>query len=519
MADRDEQVGNGNRSPDGHPETEPLLTSHGSRDDALKSSAPSTIPSHKTRCTWPWIYVVLACIAVAITAEIGEYLYTAPRVRLFESVSCTRYYLEHDPSVVGPDGSVPESLCKINPVQNEVASVLGWQLFFDSIPAIILPLPFGYLADTYGRKWIFVTAMIGYSLTWSSTLFFVGVMRLPLRYVWFSSVFLVLGGGSAIATTMVTTIVADVVPPNLRSTVFFYRFCAELIAECAIPPVTYLLMRMNVWVPLLAAVGFSVLAITMTLFIPETLPVANPDINGDVPHSPTSPSRGSSLSEPPARSVWFQQARESFAFVTRDKTVAALVFTFLVSKVGRQSVNVLFQYVSKRYGWDLSEAGLLLSLRAGVNIILFTAVLPLIINFVLSQMHVAARDLWIGQASIVLMTVGASVMAVSGTAAFFIVGLVVYTLGTGFPPIIRSLVTYLVESHQESQTSDIARLYALISVLEGIGSLVAGPGMAWAFRVGIGLGGLWLGLPYVFAGILFAIALVTVFSIRVDTKS
>jgi len=169
MTDHDEQLSD--RLRDGNPETEPLLTLDGQRENAVKP--PLSAPSHQTRCTWPWIYVVLACIVVAITSEVGEYLYTAPRVRLFESVSCTRYYLEHDPSVVGPDGSVPESLCKINPVQDEVASVLGWQLFFDSIPAIILPLPFGYLADTYGRKWIFLTAMIGYGLTWASTLFFV----------------------------------------------------------------------------------------------------------------------------------------------------------------------------------------------------------------------------------------------------------------------------------------------------------------------------------------------------------
>ena len=110
----------------------------------------------------------------------------------------------------------------------------------------------------------------------------------------------------------------------------------------------------------------------------------------------------------------------------------------------------------------------------------------------------------------------------------------VYTLGTGFPPIIRSLVTFLVESHHESKTSDVARLYAIISVLEGIGSLLAGPGilaiisvvggigsvlvgpgLAWAFRWGLSLGESWFGLPYLFATILFAIALVTVFSVKV----
>ncbi|KAI0905415.1 hypothetical protein F4823DRAFT_611309 [Ustulina deusta] len=57
--------------------------------------------------------------------------------------------------------------------------------------------------------------MIGYALTWDSTRQ-IEVLHLPLQYIWFSSLFLVIGGGAAIATTIVTTIVADVVPPKLR---------------------------------------------------------------------------------------------------------------------------------------------------------------------------------------------------------------------------------------------------------------------------------------------------------------
>ena len=45
----------------------------------------------------------------------------------------------------------------------------------------------------------------------------------------------------------------------------------------------------------------------------------------------------------------------TFDFATRDAVIASLVLTFLISKVGRQSNNILFQYVSKRYGWELSQ--------------------------------------------------------------------------------------------------------------------------------------------------------------------
>lgn len=81
---------------------------------------------------------------------------------------------------------------------------------------------------------------------------------------------------------------------------------------------------------------------------------------------------------------------------------------------------------------------------------------------------------------------------------------------------MRSLVTFLVESNLENKTNDIGRLYAIISVMEGIGNLIAAPGMAWAFRIGLRWGQEWLGLPFGFAALLFALVLLIVFSVRVS---
>ncbi len=43
----------------------------------------------------------------------------------------------------------------------------------------------------------------------------VGVLKLPLPWIWLSSALFILGGGPAFGTTMLTT-VADVVPPSVR---------------------------------------------------------------------------------------------------------------------------------------------------------------------------------------------------------------------------------------------------------------------------------------------------------------
>ncbi|KAH6648823.1 major facilitator superfamily domain-containing protein [Truncatella angustata] len=464
-------------------EGRPLLSSS---DEVRPSSPTDASPTrHVSRCSWPWIYVISLCIGVAVISDIGESLFAAPRVRLFESVACTDYYSTVDPSLIGRDGQVPERLCKVDPVQDKVASILGWQFFFDSLPAILLPVPFGYLADQYGRKWIMTLAMMGYLLSCAWPLFALGVLHLSLRSVWASSLFFLICGGPTIATTMLTTIVADVVPSDFRSTAFFYRFCADLVAELVAPPVASALMAKSLWSPLLLALAFQAVAVLMmAVAVPETLPVPYAqDHSSETADSQSATSVRQIAGVGTLYEKWQEQVRkasDSFVFLTRDATVAALVFTFMISKVGRQASNILFQYVSKRYGWSLSQAGMLLSLRAAVNIVLFTVILPSIATLALSR--------W---------------------------GLILFTLGTGFPPILRSLVTSLVESHHESKTSDIARLYAVISVVEGIGSLVAAPGMALAFRIGIKLGQEWLGLPFGFAGVLFGLVAIIVFSVKV----
>ncbi|KAK3191539.1 hypothetical protein K4F52_002354 [Lecanicillium sp. MT-2017a] len=457
-------------------ETSALLSHH---QQPANESSPQP-PTHRSSCTWPWLHVVAVCISLAILSDCGETLFAAPRIRFLESIACTRYYTHHDPSLVDRNnGSVPERLCKIDPVQDKVASVMGWQLFFDSIPAILLP-------DS------------------------VGVLDLPLEYAWLSSLFYLIGGGPTTGTAILTTVVADVVPAHLRSTVFFYRFCTDQVADLVVPPIAAVMMAKDTWLPLLVAVGLQLLTVILSLGLPETLPVSDEPVDTD-----SAADTSSVDSNCGKRTTLLKRAKRSFEFITRDKTVASLVFTFLISKVGRQSSNVLFQYVSKRYDWALSQATLLVSLRAGVNIILFTAVLPALTTFVLASKNAAVKDLRIGKASIVLLALGSLILFASQAAAVMIVGLIVTTLGMGFPPIIRSLVTFLVESHHASQTSDVGRLYAVIAAMEGVGSLVAGPGMAWAFRVGISWGRAWLGLPFAVAAFLFASVSVLVFRVKI----
>jgi hypothetical protein len=96
----------------------------------------------------------------------------------------------------------------------------------------------------------------------------------------------------------------------------------------------------------------------------------------------------------------------------------------------------------------------------------------------------------------------------SSKIGFVIFGLVVESLGPGLYPLCRSLATGFVVSQ------DTSKLNTLIGIVETIGSLFAGPLLAWLFEVGVKRGGLLLRLPYFGLAGLFLLCLFGLFFVQ-----
>jgi MFS family permease len=116
----------------------------------------------------PWVLLVVLAVGLIAIVDIGAFLADPPRIRMFEANLCLSYYREHDISVIGADGTIPEQLCKIDAVQQKLAMIFGWQETFDALPGMLLAVPFGTLADRVGRKWIFTASLMGlqFSFAW-----------------------------------------------------------------------------------------------------------------------------------------------------------------------------------------------------------------------------------------------------------------------------------------------------------------------------------------------------------------
>jgi hypothetical protein len=124
-------------------------------------------------------------------------------------------------------------------------------------------------------------------------------------------------------------------------------------------------MKTSVWLPMLIGGGIVIFGTLFIFFIPETLDrgqVYRPSGHGEQESllSPSSVEQEEDEDEAPA-----SFSRKSFSgillrieesrFVFKSPLLCVLAFTFLVRRLDRDSVQLLFQLASKRFNWSLGE--------------------------------------------------------------------------------------------------------------------------------------------------------------------
>lgn len=410
--------------------------------------------------------------------------------------------------------------CKADAVQNELASLGGYLQMFDSIPNLLLALPFGWCADRFGRWPLMFMNLIQLILTASFIQLVAWFWQtISIKRIWTSAFFSILGGGPPISSALYFVVLSDVTPEADRAAVFLRAGAVNVSANLFMPPLAAWLMTINPWIPFLGSTGLLVLAALLYISIPETLNylhLFSPTIS-----HPPSPIVESSPAPPGLNMAnhsisagfgtrWTLEIKEATLFLLNDWRVPALIIPFCGHMLIAAGGQLLLQYVSKRYALTFSTGTLLITIRNGMNVLLLIVIFPYVSTLLMKGYGLSnqRKDLYLARVSQILVAVGWTLLAASPNWPTSVIGLTIASFGQGAMLLVRSFLTSLAPAHH------IGTIYSVISMWDAFGTMVGAPLLAGLYKHGMNLGGGWIGLPFYFIGLSSAFFACILFVVR-----
>ncbi|PWY87875.1 MFS general substrate transporter [Aspergillus sclerotioniger CBS 115572] len=448
------------------------------------------------------IRALVICAAFIFIVDFASELQFAPTNQLLELSVCRSYYRSLDPSNIAPDGTILGKTCKIDVIQREVAMLRGWLGLAQALPGLLLAIPYGLLAQRYGRKLVAALGLSGEIL--ASLWIWLACHYTPRFSSWaiaISAIIRFIGGGSSVMSSMVFALVSSFASSHSRTRVFFYMAVSQMVADLLSPPLSSLLLsRYGPDIPYLMGTPLEMVGYLGIYILP----------NPDPPSDGNSNESDKSEAQPP-RARKATHPKEVFSYLLSPTGLLPLLLAFMVHKLSRQIEELIVQYTTVRFGWTVAQSGYLLSLSAAMHIILACAILPWTHRFLLTiyaRNNAASADLLLAKGSVVFLAAGPLIMGLASHPGMLVLGLMLFIMGTGFRQSVQSYLTGAVPPE------NITLLYTSITVLDALGSLAAAPLLAYTLAAGIQAGGMAMGLPFLLAAGLYTVSGVGVWRVR-----
>ncbi|KAK2593186.1 hypothetical protein QQS21_009115 [Conoideocrella luteorostrata] len=450
-------VGRPEGSPDEH---RPLLGAETSQpnEDGLTDPAATEKPTRP-------LYIITLLLAQIVALQLSNCFIEPAVSELEEAAICREHY---NPLPI-PDPA-NDARCKSEPVQSELSMLQGVELMIALLPGLLTSVLYGLAAEKYGRRPILIICTFGLMLMYPLDLL---VLRfLPVKFIWLVANANYIGGGVHVMMALVYTIVCDVTSETQRSTAFFYVSAATAGTPLVGSPLTYLAMKKGPW---FSGCLSSLSLLVMFLFsfaVPETGRAKGLKSKKMAPNR--GPQESPLLANPTStRSDTVSLPRNGIAALksslSRHRALLPLLVATLFATLGSRANTLLMQFIAKRLSYSWAEASLTLSIKAVTKLVLVLLILPLV-SLKLSQAKVSAsrNNALMARYCIILAALG---------------------------------------------RSNIAIIFSMVSVLENLAVMLAGPGVAFLFQVGLRWGSQWYGLPFMVAGALMGIAAIIVLSV------
>ncbi|EPS41972.1 hypothetical protein H072_4004 [Dactylellina haptotyla CBS 200.50] len=513
-----------NHGPGGHPESEPLarLTQDSDSDSGddltISFKSPPLTPSTPSRTHIeafeimdaplltppPIIYAarnrktVLLCILLEVVLIFSFATTALPFTRIVENAVCQRWYDMHDGAIgnqtlANPGfkrGEVPdESMCKTDEIQAGVVEILGVSDTISTVVALLVMFPSGYLAKIIDRRNFLLLAISETAVAYA-LMGFIGSHPLTFdpRLFWIIPLFDLLGGGFTFFGIMMRTVIAENVPKDELSAVYYKLTGLNILSTFL--GTTFGSWLMGVISPIIVLyLGISlsvVLSVPVVLLLPSTKahkslyedvrdPRQFPDSAGDADDEEASPA-------PPRKKAtlyqrFLEQARSKQNLYADVKTllfeqraVRNALIILLLFMVAR-GVRIPFQtWVSKRYEWTLSKTGIILSFESlmGAGALLLLPFMRNQITNLSKKLYVIIHlppDLLVAMLSLVCQLGSGMILTFTGSQFWFLLSLVVNSPARAFFDGLRS---HVISIGDESHIMLVHMSFVIVEIMSGI---------------------------------------------------
>jgi hypothetical protein len=143
----------------------------------------------------------------------------------------------------------------------------------------------------------------------------------------------------------------------------------------------------------------------------------------------------------------------------------------------------------------------------------FLVFVPLLSSFLIRRLHCTTlkKDLTISRIAAVSGIIGHFLIFIASGPIPLIIGCLFLSLSVPFVVAIISVATSFTPAEH------VATLYTAMSVSQSIGIIIAGPIFAKLYAAGMHMGIEWSGLPFAVAGSLFAVILIPLLFLGMDS--
>ncbi|KAI5461453.1 major facilitator superfamily domain-containing protein [Mariannaea sp. PMI_226] len=450
--------------------------------------------------------IVLLVATIKFLVVMSGMLLLVPYARLIEDAFCHVYYEDESSDII------EEMKCKTDEIQSRMGYLFGWAGLCSSVIGLLVAFPYGMMSDKIGRKPTVIFSYAGVAFSMGIGPFFLKDLQQLIRdkpyILLIGSIFQLFGGGIPVLLSTLYAIAADVSSEEEKATHFLYLTFGATAGGIMGPMTAGLIMqKFGPWVPIYIVAVITPVVFATLFLLPETLTVnlKNQQEEG-------------SVAAPKTFKQHMIHGLNDLAYslqILRNKSVPLILVTFFVQNARFTAYSTtISQYLSKHFQWRLHEVSILLSPLGFLNLIILAS-LPKVAELLMSprfRMTAFQKDLFMVRIATIILVVGSVVQGLSHNIVLFLFGLFISTFGSADSPLARATITHYVDPEYTS------RLYALIGMVEVMGSFIAGPVLAWCFDIGLKRKGLWIGLPWFYVGFLCSIAMAALWFVKAPKK-